>query len=257
MAAEIECYVLLPDMESATLDGFWGPVNEELKQAGVSLIRIEKERGDQQYELVTHVTTPERLAEWLHTIRATITRHAQEKELRVTFAAKAFEDQPSSGLHIHLHLSDPEGINAMHKTDEWTSDVLRWSLGGLLADMARVLPVFCPGEYSRYRFDDADHVPKVNGWGVNNRYCALRIPANEDPYDKRIEHRVPGADADPHEVIAAVLEGVLKGLRERIEPPAQEYGKPTVGFLASLNEPQTPLTNAPAGEAGDERADHV
>lgn len=234
MAAEIECYVLLPDMEPATLDGFWEPVNTELKNKGVALIRIEKERGDQQYELVTQVTTPERLAEWLAIIKETIKTHAAAASLRCTFDAKPFEDQPSSGLHLHLHLSDSDGINAMHKTEEWTSDVLRWSLGGLLADMPRVLPVFCPGKYSKYRFDDADHVPKVNGWGVNNRYCALRIPANEDPYDKRIEHRVPGADADPEAAIDAVLEGVLQGLRKRIEPPAQEYGKPTVGFLNSL-----------------------
>lgn len=242
MAAEIECYVLLPDMEAATLDGFWGPVNDELKERGVSLIRIEKERGDQQYELVTHVTTPERLAEWLAAIKETIERHAQEKNLRATFAAKPFEDQPSSGLHLHLHLSDSEGINAMHKTEEWTSDVLRWSLGGLLADMARALPVFCPGEYSKYRFDDADHVPRINGWGVNNRYCALRIPANEDPYDKRIEHRVPGADANAEAAITAMLEGVLRGIRERIEPPAQEYGKPKSSFWESVTASGEPLS---------------
>lgn len=247
MAAEIECYVLLPDMETATLDAFWGPVDTKLKEKGVSLIRIEKERGEQQYELVTQVTTPQRLAEWLKTIRQTIETHAARASLRVTFDAKPFEDQPSSGLHVHLHLADAEGINAMHKTEEWTSDVLRWSLGGLLADMPRVLPVFCPGEHSKYRFDDADHVPKVNGWGVNNRYCALRIPANEDPYDKRIEHRVPGADANGEEAIIAILEGVLKGLRMRIEPPAQEYGKPTVGFLAS----------ATGGEAAHEITDRA
>ncbi len=245
MAAEIECYVLLPDMEGETLDAFWGPVQNALNGAGVKLIRIEKERGDQQYELVTQITTPERLGQWLATIRETITTHANDAGLRVTFDAKAFEDQPSSGLHLHLHLSDVEGINAMHKTEDWTSDVLRWSLGGLLADMPRALPIFSPGEYSNYRYDDADHVPKVNGWGVNNRYCALRIPSNEDPYDKRIEHRVPGADANGEAAIVAMLEGVLKGLRERIEPPQQEYGKPTVGFLASL-------AHATGGEAAHE-----
>lgn len=250
MAAEIECYVLLPDMEGSTLDGFWGPVDQALKDAGVALIRIEKERGDQQYELVTHVTTPERLSNWLTTIKQTITDHATKKNLRVTFDAKAFEDQPSSGLHLHLHLSNSEGINAMHKTEEWTSDVLRWSVGGLLADMPRVLPIFCPGEHSKYRFEDADHVPRVNGWGVNNRYCALRIPANEDPYDKRIEHRVPGADAEPLAAITAMLEGVLKGLRERIEPPEQEYGKPARGFLASL-------AATAGGEAAHEIADRA
>ncbi|PZP87092.1 MAG: hypothetical protein DI582_01100 [Azospirillum brasilense] len=234
MAAEIECYVLLADSRGETLDAFWGPVRDALIARGVSLLRIEKEAGDHQYELVTHITSAERLAEWLEIIRDTITAHANRADVRVTFDAKAFSDQPASGLHLHLHLADGDGINAYHKTEEWTSDALRWSLGGLLADLPRALPIFCPGGYSMYRFDDTDHVPKLAGWGVNNRYCALRIPAIEDHYNKRIEHRVPGADADPRAAIEAMLHGVLLGLRERIEPPEQEHGKPTIGLLESL-----------------------
>lgn len=235
MAAEIECYVLLNGSDDATLDGFWKPVDNALKEAGVSLLRIEQERGAHQYELVTQVTTPQRLAEWLVIIRDTITLHAARADVRATFAAKPFEDQPGNGLHLHLHLADEEGVNQYWKTEEWTGDALRWSLGGLLADLPRALPIFCPGEYALYRFDDADHVPKIAGWGVNNRYCALRIPAIEDPYLKRIEHRVPSADADPHAAIAVMLEGVLMGLRKKIEPPEQQHGKPTVGFLESLS----------------------
>lgn len=234
MAAEIECYVLLADDRGETLDAFWGPVKQALDEAGVMLLRIEKEKGDHQYELITQITTPERLAAWLTTIRDTIIAHANRADLRATFAAKPFEDQPGSGLHLHLHLADAEGINAYQKTEEWTSDALRWSLGGLLADLPNRLATFCPGEHDLWRFDDADHVPKLAGWGVNNRYCALRIPANEDPYSKRIEHRVPSAEADPAAAITAMLEGVLLGLREKIEPPPQEYGKPRIGFLESL-----------------------
>jgi glutamine synthetase len=80
-------------------------------------------------------------------------------------------------------------------------------------------------EADQARLNDRDHVPKIAGWGVNNRYCALRIPMDPDPYNKRIEHRAPCANADPEAAIAAMLGGVLRGLRERIEPPAQEYGK--------------------------------
>lgn len=248
MAAEIECYVLLADDLPETIDAFWQPVDAALRDVGVGLIRIEAERGDHQYELVTTITSPERLAEWLSNIRSIITAQAEMMGVRVTFDAKAFEDQPSSGLHLHLHLADAEGNNLYHKTADWTSDALRWSLGGLLADLPRVMPIFCPGDYSMYRFDDADHVPKVAGWGVNNRYCALRIPMENDPYHKRIEHRVPGADAEPYAAIAAMLEGVMLGLRNRIEPPAQEYGKPTIGLVQSL-------AAAAASEATDEITD--
>lgn len=245
MGAEIECYALLADERPETMDAFWRPIDAQLRAAGVALLRIEKETGDQQYELVTNITTPEQLAEWLATIKSTIEAQGRATGIRVSFAAKAFQNQPPSGMHLHIHLADAEGINAYHKTEEWTSDALRWSLGGLLTKLPEQMPIFCPHDYSVYRFDDADHVPKLAGWGVNNRYCALRIPAIEDPYDKRIEHRVPGADADPHAAIGAVLEAVLHGLRNKVEPPPQEHGKPKMGLVASL-------AAATGGQTGNE-----
>ena len=225
MAAEIECYVMLPDTSPDTVEHFFVPVDAALRAAGVPLLRIEKERGLHQFEIITAITTPEILAQSLARIRAIIEARGRELGVPVNFAAKPFADQPSSGLHLHVHLSDAEGLNVYHKTEEWTSDWLRFSLGGLLVDLPHAMPIFFPNAEDYARLNDPDHVPKIAGWGVNNRYCALRIPMEPDLYHKRIEHRVPCANADPEAAIAALLRGVLLGLRERIEPPAQEYGK--------------------------------
>ena len=225
MAAEIECYVLLADEAASSMEAFWEPVDAAFKLASLPILRIEKERGPHQYEVVTAITTPQRLAETLAMIRATVEAQAEAICVQATFAAKPFAEYPSSGMHLHLHLADAAGINSYHKTEEWTSETLRFSLGGLLATLNDQSNVFFPNPEDYTRLDDADHVPKIAGWGVNNRYCALRIPMTPDPYDKRIEHRVPCANADPALAIAAMLEGVLKGLRERIEPPMQSYGK--------------------------------
>lgn len=226
MAAEIECYVLLADESPQKMEMFWSPVEKAFRHEGLPIIRIEKERGSHQYEIVTGITaTPMELAMTLSRVRAIIEKYAARFDVVCSFAAKPFSDQPSSGLHLHLHLADVQGVNSYHKTDEWTSDTLRWSLGGLLACMAGHMPIFFPNIEDYARLNDADHVPKIFGWGVNNRYCALRLPAYPDPYDKRIEHRVPCASADPALAIAAMLQGVLTGLREHIEPPAQQYGK--------------------------------
>lgn len=235
MAAEIECYVHLPVITQETADAFFEPIAAAWAAQQIPLLTIEKERGTAQFEIVTQVTTPARLAAALATIRQSIEAAGQAQGIAVSFAAKPVAGEPSNGLHVHLHLADAEGINAYHKTEEWTSDALRWSLGGLLDRLEEQLPIFFPHYRDYARLNDADHVPKVAGWGVNNRYCALRIPMHEDPYMKRIEHRVPCANADPHAVITTILEGVLHGLRQRIEPPAQEYGKPTGGLLESLS----------------------
>jgi len=235
MAAEIECYVMLPEITQEKVDVFFEPLALAWKEAGVPLLRIEKERGHAQFEIVTQVSTPERLAAALHLIRSSIEEAAKAQGHNVSFAAKPLAGQPSSGMHLHLHLADSEGINAYHKTEEWVSDALRWSLGGLLMKLEEQLSIFFPNHRDYARLSDTDHVPKTAGWGVNNRYCALRIPMNEDRYDKRIEHRVPCANADPAAAITAMLDAVLFGLRERIEPPVQEYGKPTTSLLESLS----------------------
>lgn len=225
MGAEIECYIMLADESSESMDVFWKPVDKNFKSDELPILRIEKERGLHQYEIITQVTTPQNLAHTLTRIRAIIERQAKSQGVVTHFSAKPFADQPSSGMHLHLHLADAEGMNAYHKTEEWTSDALRWSIGGLLAGLNDALPVFFPNEEDYKRLDDIDHVPKIAGWGVNNRYCALRIPADPDMYNKRIEHRVPCANADPEAAIIAMLEGVLNGLREKIEPPEQSHGK--------------------------------
>jgi glutamine synthetase len=235
MAAELEYYVMLADESSASMDAFWVPVEAAFRAASLPILRIEKERGLHQYEVITQITSPVRLAETLNAIRRIMMQQAAQMGIEVRFDAKPFADQPSSGLHIHTHLADSAGVNVFHKTEEWTSDYLRHSLGGLLAQLPPQMSVFFPTEADYARLDDVDHVPKIFGWGVNNRYCALRIPMDPDPYNKRIEHRMPCANANPEAVIACILSGILYGLRERIEPPEQEHGKiSTRGFKDAL-----------------------
>jgi glutamine synthetase len=225
VGGEIECYVMLPDESSKEMDTFWEPVQKAFHHEGLPILRIEKERGLHQYEIVTSIMPVPELVHCLGRVRSIIEKYATRMNVVASFAGKPFADQPSSGIHIHLHLADETGLNAYQKTEDFTSDALRHSLGGLLDALLRDMPIFFPNREDYARLGDTDHVPKIHGWGVNNRYCALRIPATPDPYDKRIEHRVACANADPEAVIAAILEGVYTGLCNQIEPPVQEYGK--------------------------------
>ncbi len=233
MAAELECYVTLADESTEVVESFWGQVDKAFRHEGLLVLRIEKERGWNQYEIVTGVTTAYGLMHTLNSIRETLEKYARRNSVEVYFDGKPYADQPSSGLHLHLHLADVEGLNAYHKTPEWMSEALRHSLGGLMATMHTSMPIFFPNPSDFARLEDVDHVPKIFGWGMNNRYCALRIPSNADFYNRRIEHRVPCANADPEKAIEAMLYGVLKGMVERIEPPEQQYGKTGIGLLES------------------------
>lgn len=225
VAAEIECYVTLAETTAEALDRFWVPVDRAFRDASLPILRIEKERGDHQYEIITTPTDPLRLIETLRSIRTIIEQEAATQSITASFGAKPFHNQPGSGLHIHLHLADENGASVYHKSDEIMSDALRFSLSGLLATLPNHLSAFLPMPEDYDRLDASDHVPKILGWGVNNRYCALRIPMSPGTFDKRIEHRMASANADPETVVAAILAGVLSGLSERTEPPPQTYGK--------------------------------
>jgi glutamine synthetase len=69
-------------------------------------------------------------------------------------------------------------------------------------------------------------------WGYNNRGVAVRVPVS-GPVDRRLEHRVAGADANPYLVMAAVLAGMLHGIEEKLTPPAPLTGNAYTQRLAA------------------------
>ena len=60
-------------------------------------------------------------------------------------------------------------------------------------------------------------------WGADNRSCGLRIPVSESK-DRRIENRLPGADANPYLAIASSLVCGYIGMVDRMQPPKSITG---------------------------------
>jgi glutamine synthetase len=60
-------------------------------------------------------------------------------------------------------------------------------------------------------------------WGHDNRSCGLRVPI-ADAANRRIENRLPGADANPYLAMAAALAAGYLGMTEAIEPSAPARG---------------------------------
>jgi glutamine synthetase len=192
--------------------------------AGSLLHHAEKERGLAQFEVALLPTSAREAAVACAALKQRITHEAPSNGLRADFSAKPAPDQPGNGLHIHLHLEDAQGARVYYKKDETMSDALAFSIGGLLHALPASMAVFAPTQASYARFrTPGDHTPTTISWGANNRTCALRLP-DAPPERKRIEHRVPGADSDPHAAIAVIVQAVHDGLAQRIIPPPQTYG---------------------------------
>lgn len=224
LGAEIECYVQLGTRDVERLNGFFAPVLESARAASIPLLRIEEEKGPMQFELVLGTFTDVcACIEAITTLKTIVEAQGCELSVPVSFAAKPVADAPGSGLHLHLHLMHL-GENAFHKSDEYISDPLYYALGGLCAITPYVMPLLCPAEVGFSRFSDKDFVARTASWGSNNRSCAVRIPYTPAWEDKRLEWRVPAADADPYQVAALMLHAVACGIDERMVPPAQSYG---------------------------------
>ena len=136
---------------------------------------------------------------------------------------KPYPDQPGSGMHVHLSLLDKEGQNVFQSSDASGSPELRNAVEGLRGVMVESMLICAPPANSYHRFQRDSCAPVNMSWGYNNRTVSIRIPASEGP-DTRIEHRLAGADANPYLLVAALLSGILHGLKEKNDPPQPVEG---------------------------------
>ena len=224
-ASEIEFYLHGSEVfcENADMEEFWNMVRAVCEAVDIPIFNIEKERGHEQHEISICPAKPEKTIADTLALKEIITQAASKRNMVADFAAKPFADDFGSGLHIHTHLEDENGKNLFHKDDALMSDALYHAIGGLLAKIPKDMPIFAPTEASKARFVAGNNAPTTVSWGANNRTTALRLP-DSAKNNKRIEHRVSGADADVQKVMERILAAIDYGLEHKIKPPAQIYG---------------------------------
>lgn len=199
---------------------------------GIPVSGAVAEYGVGQFEVnLRHVADPLLAADHAALLRRLVRGVARSQAVDATFIAKLFKDQPGNGLHVHISLVDESGRNRFAGTEG--SRLLGHAVAGMQALMFDSLALYAPNLNSFRRFL-GPYVPNTTAWGRNNRSVAFRIPPASGP-DTRIEHRVAGADASPHLVVAAVLAAVLHGVTNKLEP-----SQPVDGRAQTGRDPQFP-----------------
>lgn len=219
IACELECYI--PECSDAEFEQLTQQLSADPKAP--KLFKAEREKGEFQFEFALTAAEPLKAAEEAKTMRRLVLQYAAGLGLNADFRAMPFEDQPGSGLHVHLSLHDGSGAHLFSREEDVYCPLLLYALGGLMAKMEESLAIFAPTEESRRRFQPGHMAPTTISWGGNNRTTALRIPPSF-PDRLRIEHRVPSADADPHEVLLAILHAVKSGIAEKRDPGPKIWG---------------------------------
>jgi glutamine synthetase len=155
---------------------------------------------------------------------------AWQHDKAVTFMAKWREDLAGNSYHLHMSLWDA-ATDAPLSADEATPDGLsstmqNWLAGQLAA--AREMTLFLAPYVNSYkRFQTGSFAPTKAVWSRDNRTVGFRVVGSGP--SKRVECRIPGADANPYlakaAMVAAGLRGVEQGMALDAAVEGDAYGK--------------------------------
>ncbi|KAH7161183.1 hypothetical protein EDB81DRAFT_714381 [Dactylonectria macrodidyma] len=147
------------------------------------------------------------------------------------FMAKPKQGLPGNSGHMHVSIVDKDGKNlfARETIDEdakWKdiaglSDMGRHFLAGLLEGLPDIMPLLAPTVNSYKRLVENFWAPVTVSWGLEHRAASIRLitPPVSKPGATRFEVRVPGADTNPHFVLAAILGLGWRGVEKKLEIP--------------------------------------
>jgi glutamine synthetase len=209
-------------------DDFLNDVRLACEIQGVPLTAIHSEFSPGQWEINTHHQSDSLIAgDHAMLLRRIVKSVARRHGISATFMAKPFAELAGSGMHIHASVYGEDGINIFADHDPITPPrlmpELRHAVAGLGDTINEGMALFAPNPNSYRRFKAGAFAPSGASWGYDHREVALRIPASSES-NRRIEHRIAGADANPYFVLAAVLAGIHAGL-ERARDPGEPIAR--------------------------------
>jgi glutamine synthetase len=232
-------YILDYHILATTMDeAYLGPIRRGMQAAGIPVEFSKGEAWHGQHEVnfryADAVTSADR-----HTIyKNGVKEIAFLNEISASFMAKPSEKDIGSSCHIHTSLVGEDGKSAFVDGEEET-DTFRHFLGGLRAHVRELALFVAPAINSYKRYAAESWAPTSVAWGRDNRTAGFRIVGHGQ--SRRIECRIPGADANPYLAFAGMLAAGLDGIENSTDPgpelkgSAYEEGK-AEPFPSSLRE---------------------
>lgn len=204
------------------------------------------ETGPGVYETAIRVDDVLRAADKAALFKMAVKVIAQKRGLMATFMAKWNSQLPGSSGHVHQSLMDRRaGKNlfwggARKALMGGLSALMQQYMAGQLALMPEYAVMLEPtvNSYKRTAPSTLSWAPANVTWGLDNRTAALRAIV-AGPKVTRVEHRLPGADANPYLAIAASLASGLYGVQHKLKlsaPVANAYQTEAPALPRTLKE---------------------
>ena len=222
----------------------------------IDIDTLSHEAGAAQMEINFNHGAALELADQAFLFKRTVRQTALNHNVHATFMAKPMQEQPGSSMHLHLSVKETAtGRNLFVGEDGSESDEFFHALAGMPRYLAGAMALMAPYVNSYRRHSLTEDSPTNLAWGMDNRTVGLRVPIG-DPVNRRIENRVPGADANPYLAIAASLAALWLGLQEKRRPtrPLKDSGEDLATLPRNLDialdalEKASPLHDVLGGE---------
>jgi glutamine synthetase len=188
----------------------------EAQEIGIdSLIH---EEGVAQVEMNFNHGDPLALADQTFLFKRTVRHAALGHDIYATFMAKPYEQEPGSAMHIHQSVVDmKKGKSLFAGKNGKDTRLFLAHIAGLQKHLPAAMPLIAPFVNSYRRLVRFLSAPINTHWGHENRTVGLRVPIS-NAQNRRVENRVPGADANPYLAIAASLACGYLGMIENLTP---------------------------------------
>ena len=204
---------------------FFKEVYECMAALGLPRDTFMHEMGVSQFEINLLHGDPLLLADQTFLFKHLLKEVALKHGLIVVCMAKPLAHTPGSSMHIHQSLVEiGSGRNVFSDDAGQPTAMFRHFIGGLQAGLADFTALFAPNVNSYQRLCHPYASPNNACWSHDNRAAGLRIPASS-PVARRVENRLPGADANPYLAIAASLAAGLHGIENELEPTSAIQGE--------------------------------
>jgi len=203
-------------------------IYEHAEAASLHLDTMIHESGTAQLEINFNHGDAVHVSDQVLVFKRIVRQVALKHGVYATFMAKPMENQPGSAMHLHVSLVDAKKGNNLfgagaEESRDGNTEMFRHFVGGLQKYLGEVTPLYAPNVNSFRRMRPDFSAPINLQWGYDNRSCGLRVPISS-PDNRRVENRLPGADANSYLAVAAVLVCGYIGIRDKIAPSEMVQG---------------------------------
>ncbi len=204
---------------------FFADVYRSMEALGLPRDTFMHEMGVSQFEINLLHGDALRLADQTFLFKHLLKEVGFKHGLSVVCMAKPLAHTPGSSMHIHQSVVEQgSGRNIFSADNGEATATFYHFIAGQQAALADFTLLFAPHVNSYQRLCHPYASPNNACWSADNRAAGLRIPASA-PVARRVENRLPGADANPYLALAASLAAGLHGLERELQPSPAIQGE--------------------------------